>query len=88
LTKKKGDSKLSRAKKEVETKTYRGRFAVRLTELRSKAKLSVDELAEKSGISRGTIYNWESGIRTPLLDQLPDLAKAMGIKPGKLLPDE
>lgn len=77
----------SRMKKEVDTTTYRGRFAVRLTELRTKAKLSVEELSEKSGIPKGTIYDWESARYAATIDHLLNLAEGLGIKPGKLLPD-
>ena len=79
----------ARSKKEVDTSTYRGRFATRLTELRKKAKLSVDELAERTGIPKGTIHNWESARKSPTIDRFQELAKALGLKnPQKLLPDE
>ena len=76
-------------KKDVDTDTYRGRFAVRLTELRKKAKLSVDELAAKTGINRAIIYDWESARKCPTIERFPELAKALGLKSTqKLLPDE
>ena len=77
----------ARSKKEVDTSTYRGRFAVRLTELRKKAKLSVQELADKSGIPASTLYDWEAARKPNMLDRFPELADALGVKPSKLLPD-
>ena len=79
---------MSRQRKEIDTSTYTGKFALRLRELREKKGLSVDELAEKSGIPRTTLYNWESAIKQPVIGQLPLLAKALGMKAASLLPKE
>jgi transcriptional regulator with XRE-family HTH domain len=79
---------MSRQRKEIDTSTYSGRFAERLRMLREKKGLSVDQLAEKSGISRTTLYNWESTISQPLIEQLPALADALGVKIGKLFPEK
>ena len=78
----------ARPRKEVTPDTYSARFALRLKELREKAGLTVDQLAEKSGIPLATIYNWEQARRTPLIEQLPQLANALRVKPGKLLPEK
>ena len=75
-------------RKEPDLTTYAGRFAERLRKLREKKKLSVEELAEASGISRTTLYNWEQGRSQPLIGQLPQLADALGLKIGKLLPEK
>lgn len=79
---------MGRSRKEVDTNTYTGRFAARLRTLREDAGLSVDQLAEKSGIPRTSLYNWESATRQPLLDQIPVIAKALGVKIADLLPEE
>ena len=76
-----------RKRVEVSTATYTGRFAVRLRELREKAGLSVEELGEKSGIPFKTIYGWESASRSPSIEHLPALAQGLGVKIGKLLPE-
>jgi transcriptional regulator with XRE-family HTH domain len=76
-----------RQRKEVDTSTYAGRFAVRLRSLRDKAKLSVPELAEKTGIPRTTLFNWEMGRTAPPLNSYPILAKAYGIKVRNLFPE-
>ena len=78
----------ARQRKPVDTETYEGRFAVRLKQLREKKKLTVDELAEISGIPKKSIYNWESTMRSPSIGNLPLLAKALGVKARTLLPDE
>ena len=79
---------MARPRKEVDTSTYPGRFALRLKALREKTGMSVDELAEESGIPRTTLFNWESSIREPLIGQLPQLAKALGVKVRTLLPEK
>lgn len=79
---------MSRKRKEVDTSTYEGRFAVRLRTLREKKKLTVEELAEGSGIPAATIYTWESARFTPGLGHLPKLAKALQLKVRTLLPEK
>ncbi len=51
--------------------------------LREKAGLSVDELAEKSGIPRTTLYDWESNKKIAGIDRLPQVAHHARIH-GKL----
>jgi transcriptional regulator with XRE-family HTH domain len=77
-----------RQRKPIDTSTYEGRFALRLKALREKTGMSVDELAETSGIPRTTLYNWESGINQPLVGQLPKLAEAVNVSVRTLLPKE
>ena len=78
----------ARPRKEVTPDTYSARFALRLKELREKAGLTVDQLAEKSGIPRRTLFSWESATRQPLIGHLPQLAAALRIKISKLLPEK
>ena len=85
--KKPKNRRMARPRKAIDTSTYTGRFAARLKMLREKTGMSVDELAEKSGISRTTLFNWESGTNEPLIGQLPELAEALQIKVRTLLPD-
>jgi len=76
-----------RQRKEVDTSTYEGRFALRLKMLREKTGMTVDQLADASGISRTTLYNWESGLRTPLIDDvLLTLAEHLNVEVRTLLP--
>ena len=78
---------MSRNRKEVDTSTYGGRFAVRLKTLREKAGMSVEELAEASGIPKSTLFSWESTTNDPKISQLPKLAEALQIKVRTLLPE-
>ena len=80
--------RMARPRKAVNTDTYTGRFAVRLKSLREKAGLSVDELAEKSGIPAQTLYCWERSSRTPAIDRFPELAEALEVSIRTLLPKE
>jgi ribosome-binding protein aMBF1 (putative translation factor) len=81
--------KMSPPRKQPDTSTYTGRFAVHIRNLRLKAGLSVEELAEQSGIPKTSLYNWESATFSPILEQLPDLAAGLGLKDiRKVLPKE
>jgi transcriptional regulator with XRE-family HTH domain len=53
-------------------------FAERLKELRSKAGLSREQLAEGSGLARGTVRDYEQGKRKPTLESAVKLASALG----------
>ena len=46
--------------------------------------MSQETLAEKVGVTRPAICHWESGLRNPETWRLPDLAAALGCKPGEL----
>jgi len=87
-TKQKDKKSVSRNRKEVDTSTYSGRFAVRLRALRDKTGMSADEFAVTNGFARTTWYNWESGIKSPPIDKFPDIAQAFGLSIAKLLPKE
>lgn len=45
---------------------------------RKAAGLSIETLAGTLGVTRQTIYNWESGARLPAADVLPEIARALG----------
>ena len=79
---------MARPRKEVDTSTYTGRFAVRLKSLREKAGMSVDELAEQSGIPKRTLWNWESGEKIPGIEQFPQLAESLGVTIRTLMPQK
>lgn len=60
----------------------------RIKELRQAAGMSADELAERLGKNRATIYRYESDeIRKLPLDVLKSLADVFGITPGELFDD-
>ena len=53
--------RMARPRREIDTSTYSGRFAARLRALRDKKGLTTRELAEQSGIPKGTLEAWECG---------------------------
>lgn len=57
----------------------------RIASLRHAAGLSQSQLAERAGISTGTLKNWEQGIRQPLPKGIAAIARGLGISPGPLL---
>ncbi len=54
--------------------------------LREKAGLSVDELAEVTGIPKATLGRWERCDGSPVDETLPTLAEALGVEVRTLLP--
>jgi Zn-dependent peptidase ImmA (M78 family)/DNA-binding XRE family transcriptional regulator len=56
-----------------------------ISEIRSLAKLSQAQLAEKMGVSTSLISHWEKGTRAPSGSQLFDLARNMGVALDYLL---
>ncbi len=50
-------------------------FAERLKELRTEAKVGQVTLAERIGVSKGTISLWENNLREPTLSNLVALAQ-------------
>ena len=61
-------------------------FAANLQRARQAAGLTQAELAEKSGVSQPHISQLESGTWEPRLATIMQLARALGIEPGALLP--
>lgn len=62
-------------------------FSIRLKELRKKSGLNQSQLAEKIGVSLLTLFRWEKGERTPRLEEIKALAKALGVSEADLLND-
>ncbi len=58
---------------------------MRLKQLRAARDMSQADLAERSGVSREYIARLETGHHDPSLSTLVKLAKALKVKPGKLL---
>ena len=52
---------------------------------RKKLKLTQEQLAKNSGLSRNAIYNYENGRRSPDIKTLNKIAEAFGISPNELL---
>lgn len=76
------------ARKEPDKDTYSGRFAIRLRQLREKAGLTVEELAERMEIVPRTVFRWESQETEPKLDQMFALAKVLKVSIRNLFPEK
>jgi len=62
-----------------------GRFASNVRRLREKKKLSQKALADKVGISVSYVSMLERGQRSPPLETIEKMAKALGVPPPSLL---
>lgn len=60
-------------------------FGSKLLETRRARGMSQEELAEALGVSRQTIYKWETGITYPDIDVLCKIAEQLGVGTGYLL---
>ena len=58
---------------------------IHLRELRMKKFLTMEQLAEISGVSVGTIYNWENGKSTPSFRNVQKLSAALQVPPDALV---
>lgn len=54
-------------------------FGASLRRLREAAGLSVQQLAERAGLDRQSVYNYEAGTRRPTWDAVQQLAAALGV---------
>jgi len=61
------------------------RFATNVRRLRAKKKLSQKALADKVGISVSYVSMLERGQRSPPLETIEKMAKALGVPPATLL---
>ena len=61
------------------------RFAASVRRLRGKKKLSQKALADKVGISVSYVSMLERGQRSPPLETIEKMAKALGVTPAALL---
>lgn len=65
------------------------KFGEKVKALRKKAGLTQEQLAERCGRGKSYICNIEKGTRTTTLDNVPNLATALGVSIGELIdPDE
>jgi transcriptional regulator with XRE-family HTH domain len=62
-----------------------GQLGMRIKEARGRKGMSQEEVASKAGIHRVTLANIERGAKTPTLDTLERLAKALELPLRKLL---
>ncbi len=76
--------KLPKNQNEVKTMI----LADKIIELRKKAGLSQEELAEKMGVSRQSVSKWEGALSIPDLDKILLLSEIFGVSTDYLLKDE
>ena len=62
-----------------------GRFATNVRRLRAKKGLSQKALADKVGISVSYVSMLERGQRSPPLETIEKMARALGVPPSALL---
>ena len=62
-------------------------FGKRLRAFRKKSGLNQEELAERTGVSIMTVRRWEWGERSPRVEDVKALAKALGVSETDLLHD-
>lgn len=63
------------------------KFSERLKQLRTQARITQPELAEKLGVSKGAVGNWESGFNLPEMETLRKLAGVLGCSENYLRGD-
>ena len=76
---------MARASKTRRTATLSQKFAAHLKSERLRRKLSQETLAGKAGLSVSYISMLEREQRTPPLDTLEALARALGVSPASLI---
>jgi len=63
-------------------------FSDNLKRIMKSKKITADKIADKIGVSRGTVTHWSNGIRTPNPEQINKLASILGIRVSELFDDE
>lgn len=63
-------------------------FSAKITKLRKNAHLTQDGFAKEVGVSRQSVYKWESGQSYPDVDKLLKVARFFGITVDDLLDEE
>jgi transcriptional regulator with XRE-family HTH domain len=76
---------MAKTTKTRRTASLSEKFAAHLKSERLRRKLSQETLAKKAGLSVSYISMLERGQRTPPLDTLEALAKALGVTPASLI---
>lgn len=60
-------------------------FGKNLKRHRNERGITQTELAEKIGVTKGCISNWERGYRDASSSEIYAVSEALGIEPGKLI---
>lgn len=70
----------------VDVSRYSGRLAVHLREARERRGLTAPAAAAALGVSRATVYFWESGRHDVPADQFPAIARLYGLTAAEFFP--
>lgn len=62
-------------------------FSEKIYMLRTKARLTQDDMADKFGVSRQTIYKWENGVTYPEVDKIIKISEVFNVSIDYLLKD-
>jgi transcriptional regulator with XRE-family HTH domain len=62
-----------------------GLVVEKIRRLREEQSLSQQELADRAGVAKSTVYEAETARRTPKLESLEKIATALGISVAELL---
>ena len=86
-------TRVGRKPKEPDTKTWNGRVAARLRELRQRKFKGQDEFVDALqlrglDVTKTTVSGWETGYHFPTIDKLPVIAWTLGVTVRSLLPKE
>lgn len=76
-----------RPRKPPDNSDVRTRFGATLRRLRDAKKLSAEDAAAAVSVVKTTWYNWESGLRLPDLTQLRPIARVLGCRVERLIPE-
>lgn len=68
-------------------KNYNSAIGAWLMNERLKQGLSLQDIANRLGMSRSTIYYWEVGKRTIFADNMINYCNALGVDPADLIRD-
>lgn len=63
-------------------------FYRKLSTLRKESGLSQEQLAEKAGVSRQTIFKWESGLASPSMENILTLSRLFCVSADELIGNE
>lgn len=60
----------------------------KISELRHKQQMTQEELAIKVGVSKQTISNWETGLKTPRMGAIQKIAELFHVTKGYIIEGE
>lgn len=63
-------------------------IGLKISELRHKQQMTQEELAAKVGVSKQTISNWETGLKTPRMGAIQKIAELFHVTKGYIIEGE